>query len=419
MVKPSCVVFRRGATHEHARVLKFLRGEIPPRDLAEALQIQGATLEAPNESEADWQLEDAGTVSLLRKLQQTSGRLGTVCSGKMFRGVVTGLNEVFIIDSETRQRLIAEHESTTEIVHPYLQGTHLRTWYQETSDDYLIFARRGIQVEKYPAVLGYLSSFKHRLEPRSAEWKPTAEEPRWRGRKEGNYKWYEIQDAIDYYPSFGEPKIVWPDIAKLPRCSMDLEGRFVGDTAFCIPIEDYYLLGVLNSWPLWFVISKTAPPLRLRAGRWQYRCKRRYMAELPIPDAPSSDRDAIASLAKQCCDQAKESNELVTSVCYRFHASFGDSTKPRKLSTRLEEWPKLGFPELGDELRKVYAMPRKPWGDPDLADIWEPYILSRKKQWSEQLKSISDAERGINRRVFRLFGLTNNEIQLLQTSVSS
>jgi hypothetical protein len=73
-----------------------------------------------------------------------------------------------------------------------------------------------------------------------------------------------------------------------------------------IPGGDYYLLGILSSWAIWFFISKTAQPLRLRGDRWQYRLIAQFMEEVPIPDAPEPERDAIANLARTCSSLGQE-----------------------------------------------------------------------------------------------------------------
>jgi len=49
--------------------------------------------------------------------------------------------------------------------------SHLRPWYMEHPDQYLIFTRRGIDIESYPAVLEYLSPHRERLEPKPSNWK--------------------------------------------------------------------------------------------------------------------------------------------------------------------------------------------------------------------------------------------------------
>ncbi len=52
------------------------------------------------------------------------------------------------------------------------------------------------------------------------------------GRKPGTYKWYEIQDAADYYDLFDQPKVFWPSIGKFPRFSWDEQGQFVNSKGY-------------------------------------------------------------------------------------------------------------------------------------------------------------------------------------------
>ena len=82
---------------------------------------------------------------------------------------------------------------------------------------------------------------------------------------------------------------------------MDNEARYLGNTGYIIPGGDYYLLGVLATWATWFMISKTAQPLRLRGDRWQYRLFTQFLERLPIPEASNQDKETIAALARQCC----------------------------------------------------------------------------------------------------------------------
>ena len=247
MVRPSCVVLKKGNSTAISRVLKFLGKDIPPRDLAKAIDESGINMTTPNNTDGDWQLEIADTVALLKKLLSHGESLKTYCEGTLFRGVVTGLNEVFVITAELKDQLISKDPKSKDIIHPFIQGTHLRPWYQEESEAWLIFTQRGIDIEKYPAIKAYLEEHRRSLEPRPDQWSPTEQNPTWLGRKPGSYKWYEIQDAIDYAPSFQSTKIVFPDIAKLPRSSMDHRQHFLGNTAYVIALEDFYLLGVLNS----------------------------------------------------------------------------------------------------------------------------------------------------------------------------
>ena len=263
-----------------------------------------------------WELEPDDVLSLRRKLQ-AHGKELIDYSGTIYRGVVTGLNDAFMIDRATKDKLIAADERSAEIIKHIVQGTHLRPWYIEHSEQFLIFTRRGIEIDRYPAVRDHLSQFKSQLEPKPSDW--PAGRP-WEGRKPGTYRWYEIQDVVEFWPHFEKTKIVWPDITNHPRFSIDAANHFIGDTCFMIPVTDYFLLGILSSWATWFYISKTAQPLRLRSDRWQYRLKTQYLEHIPIPDASDTERRDIAKLAESCSTLGPNLYDVQTHVQRRILA---------------------------------------------------------------------------------------------------
>jgi hypothetical protein len=293
----------------------------------------------------------------------------------------------------------------------------LRPWYIEESNEYLIFTRRGIAIDEYPTVLAYLERHRHRLAPRPSDW-PSSK--KWEGRKPGAYKWYEIQDTVDYWQEFARPKTVWPDISKLPRFSMDTEGRYLGNTAFIVPGEDYYLLGMLNSWATWFFISKTAQPLRLRGDRWQYRLFAQYMEQVPVPDASEADRQAIGALSRSCTEAATARYDRQTRVQRRLSQAFGqDATGAAlgELNQKAQQWWTLSLNELGQALKASFRLSANPFKSPRVADEWESYLAENRQEVDRLTRVLTDAEGELNDRVYRLFHLTSDEIELLQREV--
>ncbi len=159
-------------------------------------------------SDKGWSLVNEQAQAILNKLKSAGKPLGEYVNGKIYRGVLTGLNEAFVIDEETKKNLIKEAPKSSELIKPFLLGRDIKRYGTLGSERYLIFTRRGIDIKKYPAILNYLSSFKERLMPKPKDWKGQE----WKGRKPGSYKWYEMQDAIDYYKEFEKPKIIVPAI---------------------------------------------------------------------------------------------------------------------------------------------------------------------------------------------------------------
>ncbi len=234
-----------------------------------------------------WSLTDAPTQALLHKIRTTGQPLRQFVGDQIYRGVLTGLNEAFVIDANTRARLLAEDPRSAEVIKPFLAGRDIKRYQTPVADKFLIFARRGIDIEQYPAVLAYLEQFRKQLTPKPKDFKG-----KWEGRKEGTYKWYEIQDAVDYYPEFEKPKIIYPNILARPEFLIDDKGQYTNQKCFIIGSDDKYLLGVLNSSLTMFFFKQVLP--MLRGGFFEPSAI--YFRNFPIPDASESERAQVVAL---------------------------------------------------------------------------------------------------------------------------
>ncbi|HEY8660832.1 MAG TPA: TaqI-like C-terminal specificity domain-containing protein, partial [Hanamia sp.] len=208
--------------------------------------------------DSGWNLGSETEQLLLKKLQTTGIPLGEYVKGKIYYGIKTGLNEAFVIDEETKNGLIAEDKNSEEIIKPFLAGRDIKRYEVPKSNKYLIFTKRGIDINKYPAIKNYLLQFKTQLTPKPKDWKGTE----WKGRKPGSYLWYEIQDAVDYYKEFEKPKIIYPNICKQPEFTFDYNKWYTNQKCFIIALDDKYLLGILNSKLNNFLFEKYLPKLR-------------------------------------------------------------------------------------------------------------------------------------------------------------
>jgi len=209
-------------------------------------------------SDNRWLLVNVREQELIKKLSLIGTTLSKYAGGSIYRGVVTGLNDAFVIDAETREKLIREHTSSADIIKPFLTGKDVKRYKKLEPIKYLIFTRRGTDIHKYPAVKRYLLKYKDRLIPKPPGWKGA----KWVGRKPGTYKWYEIQDTIEYYKQFDVPKIIYPNICKSPEYTFDTNGFYTNQKCFIIATSDKYLLGLLNSSLTKFLYVSILPKLR-------------------------------------------------------------------------------------------------------------------------------------------------------------
>jgi len=271
----------------------------PPYPDVKAL-IEAGGFELPPDAirGSEWTLADRDTLARLRKMEASGIPLGEYVKGKIYYGIKTGFNEAFVIDGTKRAELIAEDPRSAEIIKPLAVGDDVRRWRINKKDKWLIFTRRGINIDAYRAIKRHLSAFRRELEPRPKDWKPSKPGEEWPGRKPGSYKWYEIQDDIAYYAEFDKPKIVYPVMVVSQRFAYDTAGTFTNDKAFIIPTADRFLVGVLNSSQMWEALLANCSGLmgdtiELRAVN---------VEKVPIPRASDADRDAIAALVQKCLD---------------------------------------------------------------------------------------------------------------------
>jgi len=226
-------------------------------------------------NEEAWSLKSDDEAALFAKITKAGKPLGDYVERSFFRGVTTGLNEAFVIDTETKNRLVAQDKRSAELIKPLLGGEDIRRYLFRETDKWLIFTRRGVDIARYPAIHEHLAQWKEDLTPKK-------DKSAKRGRKPGRYAWYEIQDDVAYFEVFDGPKIFFPDIAKAPRFSLDEGDHYLANTAYCLGTDDRYLLGILNSRLFWFAISHISIPFGVRAGEYRYRLIYQYMEKVPI-----------------------------------------------------------------------------------------------------------------------------------------
>ncbi|MBK6768135.1 MAG: N-6 DNA methylase [Ardenticatenales bacterium] len=408
-VYPAIVVIRNALPQLISYVASastFTRGE-GIRDFRQQVTAKRIQVAIHDQSDKGWQLGDDAARKLLAKLLAGGTPLGEVVEGRIYYGIKTGLNEAFIIDTATRVRLVQEDPRSAEIIRPIFRGEDLRPWYQEDKGQWLIFARRGIEIAAYPAIESHLSSLRQRLEPRPRDYGDSGS---WPGRKPGNYQWFEIQDTVDYWRAFDVPKLIWPDIAKSPRFSLNEDSAVLANTAYFSPLDNEHALWPLASRCAWFVLMQIGQPLGERAGQQRFRLFDQYMAKLPIPTAPTPTRTALADLALRITAAAKSRYALHQRARRRIAADLG--VPGVALNQKLTAWWTLEFPAFRAEVNKVFRR--------DIAlrerDDWDGWLGEQRAGHEGLTAEIVGLETELNGIVYGLFDLTAAEVRLVEGS---
>ena len=240
---------------------------------------------------------------------------------KIYRGVLTGCNEAFIISSEKRDEILAncqtedERQRTDELIRPILRGRDIKRYGYDWANLYLIatFPSRHYDIDKYPAVKQYLLSFGiERLEQTGKTHVVDGEKVK--ARKKTSNKWFETQDSISYWEDFLRPKIIWKRIGSILRFSYDNRGCLgLDSTCFAAGEHIEYLCCVLNSL-MGHYLLKDSP----KTGTGDLLVSVQAIEPARVPYETKNDGRLSDLLYRQiregCAETEKEINDIVFSM---------------------------------------------------------------------------------------------------------
>ena len=182
-------------TNEQEGDLSYLIVEgDPPADLGRAFGEGSGAMPRVRLSQKSWRVEDEALARLRDKIAKGRKTLGEVYSAPLY-GIKTGLNDAFIIDSATNDRLVQADPRSAEVLKPFLRGEDVKRWRVEPEGLWLINTPKGkVDIDNYPAIRGWLLPFKPELEKRATK-----------------QEWFELQQAqLAYQPKLLDAKLVWP-----------------------------------------------------------------------------------------------------------------------------------------------------------------------------------------------------------------
>lgn len=229
-----------------------------------------------------WQLNPPIEEKILNTVKEQSVSLDEYISGGAYYGIKTGASAIFMLPQEEYEHIPPQERN---ILKPMLMGRDLKKYSTQKAERWLIFTRRGIDMRQYPSILAYLEKHRKQLEPKPRDWTGG----NWPGRKEGTYKWYELQDAVDYWELFERPKIIYQGFQVSPCFTLDHNGLYCNNSVWFIPTDDKYLLGYLNSQVGWWCITMHCS--RIQNG---YQLMYDYFKNVPIPKTSARIRQLVA-----------------------------------------------------------------------------------------------------------------------------
>lgn len=228
---------------------------------------------------------------------------------KINRGILTGLNEAFIISKEKRDELVKVDPKSAEIIRPILRGRDIKRYSIEFQEKYLIalFPAKKYEINDYPAIKEWLingdwvavktkgnpptpiGTGKLRLEQTGAHHEVGG--VKFKSRKKTSNKWFETQDSIGYWDDFNRLKIVFSRISgDEPSFALDNSGMLTNDTGYIISGDNLeYLLEQLTSPLIWFAFRRF-----YMGGGIEKEFKVNNLMNLPVP-LPSNSKIILSS----------------------------------------------------------------------------------------------------------------------------
>lgn len=321
-----------------------------------------------------WRLESPVSLRLLERVRRAGAPLGEYVHGRFYRGILTGLNEAFVVDRTTRDRLIAEHPSSAEVLKPFLRGRDVKRWRCEFAERYLIriessgnvvhpWSERSpkeaerVFAKTYPAIHAWFEMVRNALTRRYDQ---------------GQYFW-ELR-SCDYWREFEQPKVIYPDIYEHQSFAWDTHGYYSANTTYFIPTDQEWLAALLNSSPIeWFYgqISN-----RLRGG--YLRAFSDYVRQIPIPAASMEQQQSCERLA-----------ETLTWLHGSKLAKLAGNAPVASMVAYFEQWLnglvyELFFPDDLHARKLTVFQETARLDPPDLAQLPESQKLARLQELFEQ-----------------------------------
>ncbi|EPD5838448.1 class I SAM-dependent DNA methyltransferase [Campylobacter coli] len=253
-------------------------------------------------SKESFTFSDENTSALKAKIERIGTPLKEWQGLNIYRGILTGYNEAFIITTEKRNEILAnckdeaEKERTAKLIRKMLRGRDIKRYSYEWAGLWVIFIpwhfpnvekpktmleNEQDLKEQYPSLYKHLLSHKERLSKRNKEETGI------------RYEWYCLQRwGANYYQEFEREKIVWASVGYIEH-SFIPKDMLLQDTNYFFSTSNRYLLGILNSKPITYYLADIQTPL---GNTGAFRNYKYNIEKLPIPKINSKNQNIVDEL---------------------------------------------------------------------------------------------------------------------------
>lgn len=234
-VDSAITIFRKIRAGENSK-FNFLASSTINLKTQKFIQISQSTL-----NETNFTFLDKSKFELKSKIEKVAKPLKD-WGVNINYGVKTGLNEAFIVDSDTRDKILStcigdEREQIQKLIRPILRGRDIKRYDYEWAGLWLINIHNGygteprINIDNFPKLKLYLDKF----------------EPKLSNRSDKGATPYNLRNCA-YLEEFEKEKILCARMVQSPKFAYDTNNNIPDNTAYCITGENLkFLLAFLNS----------------------------------------------------------------------------------------------------------------------------------------------------------------------------
>ena len=208
-------------------------------------------------------------------------------------GIKTGYNRAFLIDGDTRDRLIAASSKSRDIIKPVLRGRDVRRYRANPATVYLIDTNNGygevppVNVVNYPAIKGHLDQFFTQLEK----------------RQDKGVTPYNLRSCA-YYEEFAKEKLFWMEMSNEARFAFSETEIYCNNKAYFITGDSLkFLCAVLNSALITWFVRHTASTTGMGVTEWF----KITVERIPIPKIGEGEQQPLVALVEEIL-AAKDAN---------------------------------------------------------------------------------------------------------------
>ncbi len=264
--------------------------------------------------------------------------------GEPLYGIKTGYNPAYLLDTPTKESLIAADPASAGLFRPYLRGEDLDRWHAVGAGLWMLTLKssgnhpwpwadlpdaeaEAVFRKTYPAVFAHCDAHRDKLSAREDQ---------------GRY-WWELR-ACAYWDAFDRPKVPYTDISWRASFNLDTSGTMSNNTVYFLPTDDRWTLAVLNSPAAWWYSWRAAVHGKDEA----LRLFTSYLANFPVPDPSPAARERAEAIVARLIDLTAGRTSGLRALLDWLRVELG----VERVSNKLSDLVGLTADELAAEVRQ-------------------------------------------------------------------